>query len=663
MTKVNTGDPLADKIFNALRGANADHLRDGLRQNDDIKQIKAKTGPTTKEEFFQVIKEKVGVELSRVAVCPGHCSQLDMAWELYNFEVFNVLWVMSRGGGKTSLAAWIDEIQAEYWPGWSVFTIGANKTQGDRKYEYMLPLVVEGGVIGGKELEHVIRSTATVTQLKNGSKAEIALGGSPEQANGPRTPRLHRDEVELMRRDTFKQAANIPAGRQMRDGRYAPAQILDTSTMKYAEGHVDLAIQAYNKAIQEGTRPSQQVRICCIFEVAKENPTCRSVPDELRRARLIELGRDPNSICECNDYVKDVWPAEDDADSDVEPEPRTLESVCQGRFFRSRGHKDFGDVLTLFSANEREEWQAEQECAQPSAEGAYIKSYNQTRNGIKGFRPDPVNGYIYQHIDWGSGDEAHVGWWQILNQPVKAKSFKGDGIRTLPAGARVLFAELYVKGLGAVGLGEMVKERELEWILEFPGWTVKDRFPDNAGLGERIDWRDICGLITTNRIKKDFDYELKLVRTRVGIRGGLFVDIVACPWFDKSIRGWRQVNGREVHDWSSHAMAGFRYFEHNIHVEERKIAAAGGKIIMPSAAGDHDERAAERAAEMRHAQKNPLKANHTGELIMIGRPVDPLDRDVTGVGGAEDSPLRVSGHTMGGERDWRAGLGPGRSRR
>lgn len=539
-------ETLEERLYKALRTVNGDVLRDGLRTHAELQEIKAKLGPQTKDEFWDAIKEKVGVELSRVAVCPGHACQLDMMWELYSFSVTNVLWVMNRGGSKTSAVGWCDALQAEYWPGWGSFTIGATKTQGDRKYEYILPLAVEGGVIGGKELPHVIRSTATETQYKNGSKVGIALGGSVEQANGPREPRLHRDEVEQMRDDTYKQAGNIPAGRKMRDGRYAPAQIIDTSTMKYAGGRVDKAMQDYYKAIEAGIRPRQQLRISCIFEAAKENPMCRCVAEEERRARLTELDRDPESICNCDTYYADTWPAEDEKDE--EPEPRSLESVCQGRFFKSRGFKEFDDIQTLFLENDRETWGAEQECAQPATEGAYIRSYNQTRNGIKGYRPDPENGPIDLSVDWGTGDEAWVGWFQELERPVKVKAFKGDGVRTLPAGAIVVFGELFHAGLGNVELGYLVNEMEAGWILEFPGWHTRERYPDSANLGARQDWKTICGLETTSRIRKDFVEELKMVRTRVGKKAGIYVDIAACPIFDKSIRGWRQVNGREVHN-------------------------------------------------------------------------------------------------------------------
>ncbi len=46
---------------------------------------------------------------------------------------------------------------------------------------------------------------------------------------------------------TRKQAVNIPAGKMSRDGRYMPAQTVDTSTMKYAGGYIDVEMEAYLK--------------------------------------------------------------------------------------------------------------------------------------------------------------------------------------------------------------------------------------------------------------------------------------------------------------------------------------------------------------------------------------------------------------------------------
>lgn len=994
-------DKLEQLLYRAAKTQDPDKLRERLRERDEIQRIKAKLGPQNKDELWQWFKDRIGIELARVAVCPGHSSQLDMVWEVYSFEVHRVLWVMARGGGKTSLVSWLDECQAEHFPGWAAFcvpldaeiltrrgwltvdqlevghdetigfnpetgrsewtmvkdknvfrdrstqtisnklwsarvtqghtwsvvdrgyrsgpkgpgteeklksiddmllndkvrlaataeggeldvspaearvigwlwgdgncqtrmidgerrtyvwgedpddalgkakiyqskpeglaqiqsdlegiphtearpraaaqphhheqvtfsidpawmrdvlkrarigrdglwafigglsvdargallsgfvaaegwtmkdtrydgpgticfaqnegpildalvfcsylcgyrptfnandrselkanaknwqvmlckpysyagrlkvgefdtiedvwcpttglgtwtmrwqgqvlltgnTIGANQQQGDYKYRHMLPLVVEGGVIGGKELEHVLRSIATITELKNGSSIEIAKGGTPESANGPRVPRLHRDETELMRADTYKQAGNIPAGRKLRDGRYAPAQMLDTSTMKWAGGKIDTMMREYREAKEKGYRPRMEVRICCIYELASENPACRSAPAELREARLRELGRDPDALCDCDTYVQDVWPSEDGTDG--EDTPRTLESVCNGRFFRSRGYKGFDDVHSLFQENPRETWEAELECSEPSREGAYIKSYNEVRHGIKGYRPDPQNGPIYSSTDWGTTDEAAHIWFQELEREVVVKGYVSGEHRTLPAGAIVAFAEVYRAGLGNTALGKVVQEREAEWIMEFPGWHVTERYADNANPGAAQDWKHELGMPIINRIRKDFVEEVKYVRTRVGSAGAFFMDIAGCPKFHDAIRAWRQENGREVHDWSSHHMAAFRYFEHNRHVVERKTKRAGNaRGNAPAAAADGDERVREREKEM--SAMRSKRPRMTGDTIeIIGVKPDSGYEDM-GVAGAETSPVRVGGLSIGGEGDWRAGFG------
>lgn len=626
-------------------------IRDMTAQQLEFEEIRANLGPQTKEELWLWFKERIGVELGRVAVCPGHSAQLDVAWEIYSFAVTRILLVFSRGGGKTSLMAWIDYCSAEHYPGFESFTIGPGKEQGQRKYEHLLPLVVEGGVIGGKELPHVMRSIQTKTQLKNTSAMEIALGGDVGNANGPRVPRLHRDETELMQDDTYTQAGQIPAGRKTRDGRYVPAQIVDTSTMKYAEGRIDKEMQAHDLAVKEHRRPRMEVRISCIYEATAENPTCRSVPDDVRRTRLIELGLNPELKCDCDTYDSDVWPTDD---PNKIPERRTLESVCQGRFFRSRGYKEFSDIKTLFLEADRATWNAEQECAEPSREGAYLQSYNEVIHGIRGYRPDPLNGQIFTGTDWGGDDEHAHGWWQLLEREVQVQSHVSTKIKTLPIGALVLFGEVFKDKIGNVALGELVLAREREWMVQFPGWRVQERYPDSANLGARLDWRDHLGLHTVSRIKKDFLEELKMVRTRVGGRK-FYVDISACPWFDKSVKTWRQVNGREVHDFASHHMAQFRYVEHNLNVVARKLAKAGHrpKDSEPSAAEDMD-RAPEREQEMRQIGQ-PMVIGSTAAL----RP-RAVDRDpyVDEVVGAEDSPLREDGFTMPSEREYRELLRP-----
>lgn len=558
---------------------------------------------------------------------------------------------------NTSLMALVDDAQATFYPGWSSFTIGPGRDQGERKYEHLLPYVIDGGVIGGKELPHVERSTTTKTEYKNGSKIEISLGGDPANANGPRAPRLHRDEIELMLDATRKQAVNIPAGKKTRDGRYVPAQTVDTSTMKWAGGYVHQQLEeyletlkaadvdptqmdpidAYYLAIDRGHRPKKAVRVSCLFEVAEENPSCRSVPDDQRRARLVELDRDPDELCPCDTYVSDVWDASDDPDESVFSDevvasvqrttPRTLEDVCQGRFFRSRGHKDFTDILMLFLENDRATWEAEQECSEPSREGAYLKAYSQDRHGVRGYRPDPENGPIFSTTDWGGTDLYHHAWWQELVRPVRVSAYKGEGTKLLPVGTRVAFGEISVASIGNVELGKMVQARELDWIMMFPGWMVEERYYDNASPAAKMDWVAQLGMQgMVSRIRKDFIEELKMVRTEVG-GARIMVDITACPVLDKGMRSWRQVKGREVRNDATHPLAGTRYYLHNRRVVERELARAGSRQeSRPAAADDHDERPRERADELERGVK--IIRHHVPS------------RSLVGAAGAEDSPLR-----------------------
>lgn len=66
-----------------------------------------------------------------------------------------------------------------------------------------------------------------MTEFENGSKVEIIHGTTPAYCSGPHAPRIHYDEVELMRDDVFREAEAIPAGERLPDGRYAPPQIGD----------------------------------------------------------------------------------------------------------------------------------------------------------------------------------------------------------------------------------------------------------------------------------------------------------------------------------------------------------------------------------------------------------------------------------------------------
>jgi hypothetical protein len=593
-------------------------------------------GPQTPDELWDYFKQRYKVELPRVAVCPGHSSQFEVICDIYFYTILRLLWIVSRGGGKTSSMAWVHDASAENFPGYKGLTVGASLSQGERMYEHLLPFVVEGGVIGGNELPHIARSIEKKTTWKTGSQVEI-VAATIANVNGPRMPRLHRDEVEIMYRekeDVYKQAENIPAGAMSKDGRYMKAQVIDTSTMKWAHGLVAAQKEEYETAITEGRRPPTVVKITCLFEIAREVPHCRAVPEEDRKARIRELiaehgeqyvedyysveNADPCATCDCDIIVKGTW------DDDKRTE-RTLESVCAGRFARSRGFKPRDDVITLFYGNGRREWEAEQECSRPSGEGLYIESFSRVRHGLKHWNPDPNIGKIFQAVDWGGTDAHSVGWYQEVDHPVTAELWAG-GLVTIPAGACVRFAEIYRGGIGNVAVGRMAIAMEDAWRKQYgASWYVSERYPDPANNGARLDWRDHLGLETTNRIKKDFLEEVKLTRDMVDDRLA-FVVVDACTMWVKSIEAWHEEKGHEVHDWSTHPMAEFRYYAHNRNVVRRKGAAQNRQSTPAAAASSRDDEYDER-------ERSPIRERDTIEIV--------------GVGGADDSPYRRGGRRIG----------------
>jgi hypothetical protein len=218
--------------------------------------------------------------------------------------------------------------------------------------------------------------------------------------------------------------------------------------------------------------------------------------------------------------------------------------------------------------------------------------------------------------------------------PVEVTMWKSGNQRIILPGSVVRFGEIYRSQVGNIDLGRMVIAQENEWMLRWPGWRVKERYCDMASLAARLDWRDQLNLDAFSRVKKEFDTEVKMVRTLVGSKF-FYIDIPACPWGDKAMRAWRQVNGHEVHDWATHPMAEFRYFESNRQVHVRD-AARKAKVRPethgPGAADDRESRTAER-----HAEVGRVTVTYHGQ-----RPGerDGIEREAIGALGVAESPHR-----------------------
>lgn len=310
----------------------------------------------------------------------------------------------------------------------------------------------------------------------------------------------------------------------------------------------------------------------CIAETGEEVPNCRGAKDTERQARLKELGLDPSSKCSCDKAVKGEW------DEGV---PRTLETVCNGRFFRSRGWMSHEDVKRKFRRNSQAVWEAEMECRRPMADGLYLPGWRRERFAITGWMPKSELGNIWQSVDWGGTDLNAVLWSQgPLRVPVTMKI--SDKEVEIPRGAYVIFDELLDADVGATRLADMVLAREMTWRRKIPGFRVTARFADMAGKQSRNDWREHNPPLITSWYLSDRKFEptVRVMQDLVGDKR-YWVD-ARCAHHMDDIESWRQKDGREVHDVASHTMASSRYLHANTEtLERRRLHKEPANTILP----------------------------------------------------------------------------------
>lgn len=349
---------------------------------------------------------------------------------------------------------------------------------------------------------------------------------------------------------------NMSSGKTVRGVRIN-AQDFGTSTRKSVHGIVQGILDEVADAEEKGYEPPWKIYISCVYEAAEEVPCCRRTLPAARDQRLRELGRDPDELCDCNRVVKGEW---------AENQPRTLDSVCRGRFFRSRGWMTHVDVKRKFRMNTQNVWEAQMECRKPMADGLYLESWSRERFTVQDWLPHPHLGQVWLAVDWGGSAESAVLWVQgPLRVPVKF------GGMLVPMKSYVVFDELLEANIGAGKLGDHVVARELGWRRQIPGFRVTARFADMAGKQQRDDWREHDPPLRTVWYlpNRDFDPTVTTLQDLVA-DNRYWVDSTRCSRHCDDIESWRQKNGREVHDDSSHTMAASRYLHSNVEALERR---------------------------------------------------------------------------------------------
>lgn len=520
--------------------------------------------PQTDDELHAYILRETGINIPRVAVCDDHDAPFDIVADFYFEREDAVFEVGSRESGKTLKASIAHFVNSETKPGTESLTFGAIEPQARRAYKHLTNFLYEEEEVDG-QVKRKLRDSIdgeplrSETRWKTGSSVEIVVG-SKSGVNSPHPQKVHADEVDLMDEEVWGESRNMSSSKQRRDGTWIKAQDYATSTRKSMTGLVQKLWAEAQESVAQGLKPSFRFYASCIFENAQEVPNCRAADPDDRRQRLTELGLDPCSLCSCDKTVKGEWD---------ENTPRTLESVCRGRLFRSRGWMLFSDVERKFRANSQTVWDAQMECRRPMADGLYLPGWTRQRFTVIGWVPDPRFGNIWTSTDWGGSAESAVLWAQgPLRIPVTVQGSRGQV--EIPKGAYVVFDELLAADTGATRLADMVISKELGWRRKVPNFRVTGRFCDMAGKQQRDDWREHNPPLRTVSYlpNRDFDPTVKNLQDLVGDKR-YWVD-TQCSRHMDDIESWRQKDGREVHDESSHTMAASRYLHANSEALERR---------------------------------------------------------------------------------------------
>jgi hypothetical protein len=557
-------------------------MRNQAEYESDETAPRAEGMPQNPDELWDYIVRRYGVRIARVSVCPDHDTPFDYICAGFFTWYPNVFGIGPRGGGKSYDQALLHDLNAHWKPGSESATFGAVEGQAKRVYSAFKTFIDPDEIVG-KSLQSET-NYKPVEGMNYGSKVEV-LGGTVAAVNSPHPQFPHSDEVEIMRADTWKESRNLAADKVMPDGRRIRGQNMATSTMKWKGGRVWQIWQAFlrakEKALERFGSDAEQVddMICktaqfyvlvwCLFEVAEQVPNCRAAPENAHLPDW-EPGLERSECkCDCNEIVNGTL---EGTDEDDEPLARTLESECQGRFYRSRGHRSRGEVIQLFLQNDERTWKAQQLCRETETEGLYLPKFNRQRHGLARFGLDIANGPIYSGTDWGFTDEAAVLWIQYLERPVEAVRYDGKTI-VVPRGARVAISELTKARLTATELGQMAIMREIKLanVMSIARVPVRRRWADIQGAGDRRDWAKM-GLKTARYSTRNFDEHVKEWRGLVDAdRFYVVIDEdqftgMGCPMLAEQIEGWREdENGKESRELPQHVVSAGRYVTYGMH--------------------------------------------------------------------------------------------------
>lgn len=585
-------------------------------------------GPQTDDELHAWVRKNLGINIPRTTVCEDHVAPFTFLADLYFERVGSALALANRGGSKTFIVAILHFVNSTYKPGCESLSFGATLGQSDRCYGNIETWCYERDEDTGRKTDKVKdfidgKPMKKETKWKTGSAVEI-VAGTETAVNGPHPQKPHADEIELMDDGTWNESRGMGVAKQAsgplpsfmeKFNGIIPPQDIVTSTRKSMRGRMQELLNEIAEDEKEGNIPQFILYIWCIWETVAEVPECRGVPKKERQARLRELGRDPETLCPCNRVVKGRY---------KDGSPRTLESVCEGKAFRSRGWKPIVDLVQTFKRNTPGTWTLQHECREGQDENNYIQDWSLDLYGCRNYEPKPEYGPIYVGIDWGGTNPHAVLWFQYLKTEVPAYDNDYNPIFLQP-GTYVLFKEIYAAGIDAAKLADRVVAIENAYRVEYGHkWTVKGRFMDPAGKGERILFqrRGMGGSWPVQTRNKE--NMISVVQNLV-MDDRFVVDSDKAPMFSEEVETWQkhEKTGAEL-DTFNHTMAAWRYCIANSEILEGKRAPKSGP--RRSRTSKRGASSGNKPHGVRDVQDGGLVTRRRGPAAISRRKNHPVDR-------------------------------------
>ena len=286
--------------------------------------------PRDDDELWLLVRDLLGIEISRASVCPDHHAPFTAFADAYFARSRVGIWKAARGlGGKSLMLTALSQIEA-ITLGAQVNLLGGSGEQSERVLAYM----------NGEELEghfwdhpgapvHLIRGgferglLKRRTNLTNGGRLQ-ALLASQRSVRGPHPQRLRLDEIDEMNLKIFKAALGQTMSRRGVEG-----QTVGSSTH-----HNDDGTMSY--ALEQATEKGWKVYEWCFRENLEEHGGWLTA-DEVGKKRqempttswLVEVElQEPNPEGRAIDtqsvnamFRKGLGSYEGEANEDIEIEP------------------------------------------------------------------------------------------------------------------------------------------------------------------------------------------------------------------------------------------------------------------------------------------------------------------------------------------------------